>query len=254
MQKRRDAIVDLCLGVLFPIIVMALHYVVQPTRYNLIENIGCWPSIHVTILAIPMVFMWPIIISCVSFVYCTLALRGFLKARRQFNQVLSHSGSGINISRYFRLMALSSEEILFAIPFASYLLKQNLTIIPQTPWISWESTHKDYNTILTTPWTILQEAKPEFNAVMISLWVLPAGGFLFFIWFGLSGEAFTAYKNFFYTVIAPVPIERRTGATPSPTCVPPRSRAGDPSLPDRNEAEEKRSPDEDLEASKTYAV
>ncbi|CAE6529607.1 unnamed protein product [Rhizoctonia solani] len=257
-SKRRDAIVDLCVGILLPIIVMVLHYVVQPTRYNIIENIGCWPNlvadVHTTLLTIAMVYIWPILISCVSFIYCTLSIRGFLKARRQFNQVLSHSGSGINISRYFRLMALASEEILFSIPFATFLLKQNVTLAKQIPWISWEDTHKNYNTILKTPWALLKSSEPSFNAVMISLWVLPAGGFLFFIWFGLGGEAFVAYKSMFYTIAAPIGIKPKPNAAPTTTCAPSRNPGRDLSLPDLNEVGEKRPSNEDLEAGKTYAA
>ncbi|CAE6486898.1 unnamed protein product [Rhizoctonia solani] len=255
-SKRRDVIVDLCLGILFPIIVMALHYVVQPTQYSLIENIGCWPVVHNSLLAIPMVYMWPIIISCISFIYCTLSIRGFLKAHRQFNQVLSHSGSGINMSRYFRLMALASEEMLFSIPFATYLLKQNLTILPQIPWISWQDTHGDYDTISKTPWIILKAIGPGFNAVMISLWVLPAGGFLFFVWFGLSGEALATYKSMFYTIAAPFGINPKSHMAPTPIRTPSRNPAGgaSKSLSYLNEAEGKRPSDEDLEAAKLYVV
>ncbi|KAG8687519.1 a-factor receptor [Ceratobasidium sp. 423] len=264
-SRRRTMMVDLFLGIVFPIIVMGLHYIVQPTRYNIIENIGCWPNIYNSLLAIPMVFMWPIIISCASFIYCSLSIRGFLKARQQFNQVLNNSGSGINMSRYFRLMALASEEMLFSIPFASYLLKQNLTLAKQVPWTSWADTHQYYDTtIWKSPWILIKANQPSFNAVMVSLWVLPAGGYLFFIWFGLGGEAFAAYKSMFYTVMKPFGIKPKPKAAPTSkwqnqqlvsntSSMPAQDRVILSSIPDLDESGEKGALNDDLEAGKIHA-
>ncbi|CAE6435196.1 unnamed protein product [Rhizoctonia solani] len=263
-SKRRNMIIDICIGVLLPIVVMALHYIVQPTKYNIVENVGCWPNTHNSLVAVPTVHMWPILISCVSFIYCSLSIRAFLKARQQFNQVLNNSGTGINMSRYFRLMALASEEMLFSIPFAAYLLKQNLTYLHQWPWVSWEDTHMDYGIkIYPTPWVLL-EATPGYNSVMVSLWVLPAGGFLFFIWFGLGGEAFAAYKAMFYKVVGVFGIKPKPKVAPASrwqnqlvsntSSVPTRDYGRSTNLPELDEVEEKRSTNDDLEAGRTYAA
>ncbi|CAE6358451.1 unnamed protein product [Rhizoctonia solani] len=262
-SKRMNDIADLCLGILLPIIVMALHYVVQPTRYNIIENIGCWPNTQNTPLAIPLTMIWPIIIGTASFIYCGLAIRAFLKARQQFNQVLNNSGSGVNMSRYFRLMALATEEMLFTLPFAIYILVMNLTQAPMIPWISWEDTHQDYNTIWKTPWILMKASQQNYNTMMINLWVLPAGGFLFFVWFGLGGEAIASYKAAFYKVAGLFGIKPKPKTAPASrwqnqlvsntSSVPTRDNARF-SLPDLNEVEGKRSSEEDLEAAKAHAV
>ena len=43
--------------------------VVQGHRFNIAEDIGCLPVIYVTPVAFPLVFMWPVLLGMVSFVY-----------------------------------------------------------------------------------------------------------------------------------------------------------------------------------------
>lgn len=48
---------------------MSLDTVVQGHRFDILENIGCYPVIYNTIPAYFLVFMWPVLLGCVSFVY-----------------------------------------------------------------------------------------------------------------------------------------------------------------------------------------
>ena len=43
--------------------------IVQGHRFNIFEDIGCVPTIYNTPPAYPLVFMWPIVLGCISFVY-----------------------------------------------------------------------------------------------------------------------------------------------------------------------------------------
>ncbi|KAF8601912.1 fungal pheromone STE3G-protein-coupled receptor [Ceratobasidium sp. AG-I] len=207
-SRRREIIIDLLLGIALPVLVMALHYVVQGHRYDIIEDVGCWPATYNTLLAVPMILMWPIIIGIASFVYAGLSIRAFLETRRQFSQVLSNSHSGINISRYFRLMALSSTEMLFSLPFSIYLLVNNLKN-PQYPWISWEDTHQQFSKVVFWP-MILIKAFPQVERVInISLWAAPVGGFVFFLWFGIAAESVVGYMSVFWVLVRPFGIKPR---------------------------------------------
>ncbi|KAG8682528.1 a-factor receptor, partial [Ceratobasidium sp. 394] len=113
-SKKRDIIFDLSMGVGLPIFVMALHFIVQDHRYDILEDYGCWPVTYNTLLSIPLVFAWPVVISVASFIYAGLTIRAFLETRRQFAQALSKNSTGLNMSRYFRLMALAATEMLFS--------------------------------------------------------------------------------------------------------------------------------------------
>ncbi|CAE7159125.1 unnamed protein product, partial [Rhizoctonia solani] len=263
-SKRRTMIVDLSIGVLFPIVVMALHYIVQPSRYLILENIGCWPDTSVSLVSIPLVLVWPLIICSASFIYCVLSIRGFLKARQQFNQVLNNSGSGINLSRYFRLLALASEEIIFAVPLSAYFLKVNLSRGAPPPWVSFDYLHRFYYITSAVPWAYLKLDQESFTSMLISFWVVPAGGFLFFVWFGLGGEAFATYKSIFLKVIGLFGIKPKPRAASAPrwqnqlasntSSMPAHDRGRFPSLPDLDDSYEKKSQIDDLEAGKTHAV
>ena len=47
----------------------ATEIVVQGHRFNIVEGVGCIPTIYNTPPAYPLVFMWPPLLGCVSFVY-----------------------------------------------------------------------------------------------------------------------------------------------------------------------------------------
>ena len=38
-------------------------------RFDILEDVGCYPSIYNTLLAYFLVFMWPTLLGCVSFVF-----------------------------------------------------------------------------------------------------------------------------------------------------------------------------------------
>jgi pheromone a factor receptor len=138
-----------------------------------------------------------------------LSIRAFLKTRQQFKQVLSNSNSGINMSRYFRLMALASTDIVFSLPFSLYLLVSNLQN-KQDAWVSWDVTHAKFSIPTILPMIILKTFPSSYKVMMINIWVLPAGGFLFFIYFGLGGEALSAYKDIFFKLVAPCGIRPKS--------------------------------------------
>lgn len=48
---------------------MSPDYIVQGHRFNILEDIGCVPEIYNTPPAYPLVFMWPVLLGCISFVY-----------------------------------------------------------------------------------------------------------------------------------------------------------------------------------------
>lgn len=48
----------------------SLAYVVQGHRFNIYEEIGCYPAIYNTLLAYFLVNWWPIVLGVISAVYC----------------------------------------------------------------------------------------------------------------------------------------------------------------------------------------
>lgn len=69
-EKRRAIMVDLAIGLGIPLLEMILQYIVQGHRFNIFEDVGCYPVTWNTTPAYPLVFCWPVAIGLVSAVYC----------------------------------------------------------------------------------------------------------------------------------------------------------------------------------------
>lgn len=68
-QLRHTYIIDLSVGVGLPIIVMALSYIVQPHRFDILEGYGCDGYLYPCLPTIFIVQAPPIILSLVSACY-----------------------------------------------------------------------------------------------------------------------------------------------------------------------------------------
>ncbi|EEB97612.1 hypothetical protein MPER_03036, partial [Moniliophthora perniciosa FA553] len=149
-DKRKQVYIDLAIGVGLPILQLPLQFVVQGHRYDIFEDIGCYPVTFNTIPAYPLTYVWPNVIGLISLIYSILTLHAFMKRRAQFSQFIT-AHSSLNVSRYFRLMALATTEMLFNIPICAYGLYINITRGKIHPWKSWEDTHFDFYTIDQVP-------------------------------------------------------------------------------------------------------
>ena len=110
------------------------------------------------------------------------------------------------MSRYFRLMALAATEILFSLPFSLYILVSNMNM-GVFPWISWEDTHQNFGNINFVPHAFLAANPHQKLLLDINRWITPAGGFLFFAYFGLAGEASSEYRQALWKLVAPLGIK-----------------------------------------------
>lgn len=192
-EKRRGVMIDLAIGVGIPVLDMILQYIVQGHRFNILEDVGCYPATYNTPPAYALVFCWPLAIGVVSFVYCSLTIRQFWKRRRQFNDVLS-SSRNLNQSRYFRLMALAGIELLGTIPLASYSIYLNVTTNQIQEWKGWADTHSNFSRVQQIPAVLWRLNRQEMISVELSRWLLVLCAFIFFFFFGFADEARKHYR------------------------------------------------------------
>ncbi|KAG6860870.1 hypothetical protein C0995_006550 [Termitomyces sp. Mi166 len=191
-EKRRAVMVDLAIGIGIPILYIVLQYISEGHRFNIYEDVGCFPATFNTPVAIVLVYAPPLLIGCISFVYCTLTIRAFMKSRRQFQEVLS--GSSVNTSRYLRLMMLAGIEASLTIPLNIVVIYQNYSDHSFHPWLGWADTHLDFSRIEQIP-AILWRSNPtavrnlETNRLFICLCA-----FVFFGFFGFAEEARKHYR------------------------------------------------------------
>ncbi|KAI6030031.1 pheromone A receptor-domain-containing protein [Pisolithus marmoratus] len=70
-EKRRDVVVGLAIGLGIPILEMILHYIVQRYRFNIFEEIECYPTTYNIPPPHALVRCWPTTIGVVSAAYCS---------------------------------------------------------------------------------------------------------------------------------------------------------------------------------------
>lgn len=200
----------------------ATAYIVQGHRFNILEEIGCYPAIYNTLPAYFLVDWWPIVLGLISAVYCSeysfrsswlsmippfanesiaaLSLRAFAKRRAQVMELLSSKGSALTFSRYFRLMALATTELMLTIPISSFAIYLDATAQPVGPWRSWSDTHYDFSRVDQIP-AFEWRANKEFEVAQeLGRWLVPACALIFFAYFGLAAEAMKHYKMAFWFV------------------------------------------------------
>ncbi|OBZ74475.1 Pheromone B alpha 1 receptor [Grifola frondosa] len=73
-DKRRAVAVDLAIALGVPILQLVMEYIVSGHRYDIFEEIGCYPFIYNTPVAYPLSVVWPVVIGLISAVYCVLTL------------------------------------------------------------------------------------------------------------------------------------------------------------------------------------
>ncbi|KAH8114836.1 pheromone A receptor-domain-containing protein [Phellopilus nigrolimitatus] len=223
MERRRAVYEDLAIGIGIPVIQMTL-----PHRFDIFEDIGCFPATFNVWLAYPLSATWPIIIGLVSAIYCVLTLREFHKRSLEFGELLASTSSRLlNINRYFRLMALASTELLCTTPFATYSIYLNLTTQPLSPYQSWADVHYNYSQVDQYPAILWQLSRQTVIAMELNRWMVVACAFIFFVFFGFADETRKRYRALFLFVMKWFGLKSRT----TPGVVPPQFERKGPVLP-----------------------
>jgi pheromone a factor receptor len=234
-EKRRAIMVDLAISLGIPLLQMILRvyndvsnsqsnlitllpeYVVQGHRYNIYEDIGCFPATYNTPMAYPLVFAWPIVIGLISSVYCckyifaalvcqrytysfvVMTIRSLAIRRSEFNQLLS-GNNNLNSSRYFRLMGLACVELLLSIPWACYVCLYLNLHAKVYPWKGWADTHLHFSLVRQTAAVQWKSNHVGMITLEMSRWASVICAFIFFGFFGFADEARKNYRLAFYSV------------------------------------------------------
>ena len=164
-------------------------YVVQGHRYDIFEDFGCWPTLYPTAVAIPLVLMWPLLISTISIPYCVASYISFTRRRVEFQRYLVASpATGLNTDRYMRLMALASTELVIVLPLNILSLSSALSH-GLRPWVSWAYVHSGWMRVSYFSRLIYTLDRKWYIEFSVARWAIPVSGILFFLFFGLSSEA-----------------------------------------------------------------
>ncbi|SLM41278.1 GPCR fungal pheromone mating factor, STE3 [Lasallia pustulata] len=184
-QRRRRIVFDSIFCIAFPVYMIIIHYIVQPSRYYIFAISGCTPSFDNSWVSIVLCFIWPPIICLVDAYYCGLVIHRVRKYRKQFSDILASSSSNLNKSRFMRLFLMSLTLIVFFLPLQMYVLYRNASF-PQHPY-SWNNIHGP------SWWQIIEI--PTARSVIFDRWIRIALGFTIFVFFGLGKDATAMYRS-----------------------------------------------------------
>ncbi|KAH7089323.1 GPCR fungal pheromone mating factor, partial [Auriculariales sp. MPI-PUGE-AT-0066] len=182
--------------------------------YDVLEDFGCWPSMYNTLPMYILIYGPLITVCAISFVYCVLSIRAFLRRRSDFNEFLRSASIGMSSTRYIRLMAIAGVEVLIGLPTSLYVLISTLKSIGVARYISWEDTHSHFSRVRFYPLILL---KAQHNGLVgtleFSRWSFVFISFIFFALFGFVDEAKRNYKRAFNTLVRPFGIKPLTSGS-----------------------------------------
>ena len=218
-EKRREMAVDLSLVVGLPLFEIILcmsntytciyshvltrnfypDYFVQGHRFNIFEQIGCFPVTFNTPPAYALVWMWPLLLGAISMVYCTLTVWAFMKRRREMNQFLN-SNAQITMSRYFRLMALSMMDTFLTVPLACFAIWLNAVESTVSPWKGLADAHWGFSRVEQIAAVQWRLSKWNTLSFYLDRWFIVFCAIVFFAFFGFAEESRKNYAKVYWTV------------------------------------------------------
>ncbi|EEQ86004.1 a-pheromone receptor PreA, variant 3 [Blastomyces dermatitidis ER-3] len=186
-QRRRTLAFEIVFCVVIPVIMMALHYVVQHRRYYLWAIVGCMPAFHPSWPSTALIFTWPLAVLSLAVIYCVLVIYRLFKYRQQFSYIVSVS-SKTSKSRFIRLLVLSLVLLLGSFPSQVYVFYRNIEM--SKPWVpySWDDVHGP-------EWGHIGKS-PMNGIVYYDRWIQVSCGFLLFAFFGFGKDATLMYRAF----------------------------------------------------------
>ncbi|KAF9226813.1 STE3-domain-containing protein [Gyrodon lividus] len=191
-DKRRELWVDLAIGLGFPCLIMALQYVVQGHRFNIVEQIGCFPATYDTILALLVISTWPVVIGLISAVLAAFTFRAAYYQKALLNEYLRTS-CDISANCYWRLMALCATEICFTVPCGVAAIVLGTVNGQVQPYISWSNVHVDFSRVGQYPAVVWQSNPIVAGGIELTRWLYILCAFVSFGFFGLGEEARESY-------------------------------------------------------------
>jgi pheromone a factor receptor len=183
---------------------------VQGHRFDIFEEIGCFPEMYNSWLSVFLVSIWPIVIGLVSLSYCTRTIYHIHKRQVLFKELLS-SHSDITAYRYIRLMCLAGIEALCTVPIATYILAQDLKYL--RPFGGWDKVHWRFSRVSQYPSILWRMEPATVIPLEMTRWSPVACAFIFFIFFGFADEARKHYRLAYTSVAKRVGYTTATSST-----------------------------------------
>ncbi|KAI0078462.1 STE3-domain-containing protein [Panus rudis PR-1116 ss-1] len=188
----RSKFLDMFLCLCLPIVLMALHFVVQERRYDIIENIGCVPATFNAIPSILVVYLVPFLLIFGTFIYAAIAFHHFLRHRATFGTHIRCLDSTLTTASYFRLYVTSITfvGILVASTVLSLITMLSSPMHQRTHW-----SHVDLNLWSIMTYSVDDLPKATIRMLYALWWVVPTLGYLLSLFLSFGQENIALYQK-----------------------------------------------------------
>lgn len=181
---------DLSMSLLTPIGVMGFSYLLQVFRYGIARYNGCQNLLTPTWITIILYTIWMVIWTIAGAILAGMVLFTFYKRRKDVQDILHCTNSGLNLARFSRLLIFCLVILLVMFPFSLYTFAVDLKDL--TGDYSFSETHAKET------WDIIYKfdpGKPIYN-----VWLYVLMSYLVFLIFGLGKDAVKMYVKFFRAI------------------------------------------------------
>ncbi|EGO00676.1 hypothetical protein SERLA73DRAFT_105041 [Serpula lacrymans var. lacrymans S7.3] len=201
-EVRRDLIVDLCIGIGIPVLILSLQYIVEFHDFEIYEDVGCYPAVLATAPAIPIFLIWPAVFGLVTAIYAGLTIYATIK-RKAYKRDIMESNQALQFGHYWRLLTLTGIGVICTLPYGMLNLVENIVAAPVQPY-SWDLLHSTFSEAGETPayyWA--SDAVSEYS-LEITRWSPVFNAFMFFAFFAFTKEARQDYRRVWLFIIQPL--------------------------------------------------
>jgi pheromone a factor receptor len=124
-----------------------------------------------------------------------VAVSSFIRRRLQFSTFLKTNQSGLTTSRYLRLVALATSDLLISLPLAIFYLVEFTQHL--SPWISFDWIHLDFHVVNAFDSTYMARNPDIATRLFLPRWLAPLSAIAFFAFFGLAEDALADYVSIY---------------------------------------------------------
>ncbi|GLB44324.1 hypothetical protein LshimejAT787_1602540 [Lyophyllum shimeji] len=178
-SQTRRLLLEFTLCYIVPLIYMALHYISQDHRFDLIQDYGCSASVHPSTVSLTILWLPPIILCFASFVLCGTAIHHCFRLPAAAFAVHLESRSLLTASLFVRRVAVSlvMTVLLFVVALFSVF-----SVSGYRPWTSWAAVHANIKVIDVV------QSRDDIKSIQLRWWGVPVMSIVFILLSLVLGE------------------------------------------------------------------
>ncbi|KAH8101253.1 pheromone A receptor-domain-containing protein [Cristinia sonorae] len=188
---RKQRLLDLAACIAVPFIVMMLHLIVQPRRFDIVEGFGCRPAVLPSVPAILVLYFPNLLLAAGALLFSTVAVYHAITQRLTFTSHLIRASPSDN-GLYPRLTAMATFQSLWAVAVAGYEIHHQIQV-HLVPWSSWAISHANFAHVQSRNMSELTSG--ELKALSLVWWTIPIAAYAVFMVSALSASAMNRYSR-----------------------------------------------------------